>query len=413
MKKLVTILTLALIITLTACDTKSTSNDKCPANEYGNHDWVSATCVKPTHCSNCGLYKDENLANYHNWDTDDSGLIKCNNCSILRDDWLLQQGEQTHDTTENNSSVNSQIDSSQSNLMTEDNLNTATESNVPTDTNCAHSFSKATCTESSICTKCGKFNSNALGHDWGNPTCTTSRSCLVCFAVDPYSEPLGHDYVQGECTICGEDDPTYTEVNLTSTTYNVYLEDENYTAYITMIGGETIEYDIDDTSIVTCEWGDWDGDTIPLTFKPNSSGETYVIVSAKGYNESITIYITVNNPTPEDLTTLTIEGVGEELKQYNTGLPNTNKLHSATYRIGNYPNDTVAIWVDFIVSCTDCVDYNGYISLRYNLYNSSGVVYKTGTTLTAFTHTDTQYAGELVFSDLPPDDYKLVFSSKY
>ena len=317
-----------------------------------------------------------------------------------------------------------------------------------------HSFVNATCTEPKICQNCNKTDGkalghtevidaavdptcttkgltegkhcgvcndilvrqteiNKLGHDWGNPTCTTPRSCLVCFTVDPNSEPIGHSYMQGECIICGADDPDYIALTLTSTKYNISLQEDSDVAYITMIGGETIVYDIDDTSVVLCEWGDWDGDTIPLTFYPVSSGNTFVTVYIEDYDVSIRINITVNISTPSDLTTLTIEGVGEELKQYNNGLPNTNKLHSATYRIDDYVNNTVAIWVDFVVSCIDCVDYTGYIRLRYNLYNSNGVVVETGTTITEFTHIYTQYAGTLVFSDLPPDDYKLVFSDKF
>lgn len=178
---------------------------------------------------------------------------------------------------------------------------------------------------------------------------------------------------------------------------------------------DSISYEVDNESMLSCEWGEWDGYNTELYITPRNSGATSIrVYVTEAPNIYETIYVTVAAPlTPADLTTLTIEGVGQEFKQYNTGLPNTNKLHSATYRINNYPNDTVAIWVDFVVSCTNCVDYNGYIRLRYNLYNSSGVVVKTDKTITQFTKTYTQYAGSLVFSDLPPDDYKLVFSSAY
>lgn len=229
------------------------------------------------------------------------------------------------------------------------------------------------------------------------------------------SQPLSQQdpTIESNNTLHIEDESIYTSPTITASKTNLKLNNTSSVVYITVSDDCTIEYDISDTNIVNCEWGDWDGYTVPLTFNPISSGETYVTVSLEGYNKKITIYVDVNMHTPSDLTTLAIEGVGKEFDQYTTGLPNTNKLHSATYRIDNYVNDTVAIWVDYIVSCTDCVNYTGYIELRYNLYNSSGVVVKTGTAITEFTHTYTQYAGTLVFSDLPTDNYKLVFSSKY
>ncbi|MBQ7119901.1 MAG: S-layer homology domain-containing protein, partial [Oscillospiraceae bacterium] len=213
---------------------------------------------------------------------------------------------------------------------------------------------------------------------------------------------------------------------ISASTYSLNLTDETTITITTTYkdeeypGGVTLNANYD-SSVINVKWeesdiGYWDN---PLRIIPIKNGTTTLRISlVENPNEYQDVIVTVsgfdtNMSTPTDLTTLTIEGMGEEFKQYNTGLPNTNKLHSATYRINNYPNDTVAIWVDFIVSCTDCVDYNGYIQLRYNLYNSSGVVVKTGTTITEFTHTYTQYAGTLSFSSLPPDDYKLVFSSKY
>ena len=208
-----------------------------------------------------------------------------------------------------------------------------------------HSFINATCTEPKVCQNCNKTDGkalghtevvdasveptcttkgltegkhcsvcnailvqqteiNKLGHDWGNPTCTTPRSCLVCFAVDPNSEPIGHSYMQGECIICGADDPEYTTHSLTSTTYDITLEYDSYDAYITMIGYGTIVYDIDDTSVVACEWGDWDGDVIPLTLTPISSGNTVVTVYIEDTNESICINVEVIKHTHDYSNTL-------------------------------------------------------------------------------------------------------------
>ena len=41
-------------------------NFGCPAQEYGNHSWDTATCLRPSKCYNCGVYKDDKIGN-HNW----------------------------------------------------------------------------------------------------------------------------------------------------------------------------------------------------------------------------------------------------------------------------------------------------------------------------------------------------------
>ncbi|MBQ8433591.1 MAG: hypothetical protein IJX23_02150 [Clostridia bacterium] len=124
-----------------------------------------------------------------------------------------------------------------------------------------HNFYNATCTEPKTCTSCNLKEGAALGHSYTSvvqaPTCTkqgyTTHTCSACgdTKVDTYVESnghtvvidnavsatctragltegkhcsicnvvlvkqgrvdaLGHDYVQGECTICGDDDPNYT-----------------------------------------------------------------------------------------------------------------------------------------------------------------------------------------------------------
>ncbi len=55
-----------------------------------NHNWGAPTCIEPAQCSKCDRYKDEKLADHHNWYEYDS-RTKCTNCSILREDWLAQQ----------------------------------------------------------------------------------------------------------------------------------------------------------------------------------------------------------------------------------------------------------------------------------------------------------------------------------
>ena len=208
---------------------------------------------------------------------------------------------------------------------------------------------KATCTEDGTKVRycsCGEMQTqtiSALGHTevidaFVEPTCTTEgltegKHCSVCNEIlvqqteinklehnyiytsnpptcieDGYITSIcdcgetlfkeivpadGHEFENGVCVYCYEDDPDYTALSLSSTTYNINLTDYSDVAYITMIGGETVTYDIDDESVVSCEWGEWDGDIIPLTFTPVSSGNTVVTVYIKDYDVSITINVSV------------------------------------------------------------------------------------------------------------------------
>lgn len=206
-----------------------------------------------------------------------------------------------------------------------------------------HQFVDATCTTPKICQNCQLTEGVALGHTEVidvavAPTCTAKgltegKHCSVCDEIlvqqieinklehnhiytgepatcteDGYITAIcdcgdilfkevvpadGHEFENGICIYCYEEDPDYTPLSLSSTTYNVSLEDDSYVAYITMIGYGTIVYEIDDTSIVACEWGDWDEDVIPLTFTPISSGSTFVTVYIEDYDISIRINVTV------------------------------------------------------------------------------------------------------------------------
>lgn len=135
---------------------------------------------------------------------------------------------------------------------------------------------------------------DATGHDWGNPTCTTARSCLVCWAPDPSGKPLGHSFVQGVCEICGHGETNDPEPKVTADRNNLNLSYETETVYITLLNWDVIEYDIANSSIVDCEWGEWDGDTIPLTFIPLSSGKTTVRVYPEGYSGGVVINVSVS-----------------------------------------------------------------------------------------------------------------------
>ena len=154
-----------------------------------------------------------------------------------------------------------------------------------------HSWQEATCTSPKICTRCNKTEGEALGHSWQEATCTSPKTCTRCSETE--GESKGHTFEDGECIDCNKEDPDFVSLTLTSSTYNINLTDYSYVAYITMIGGETILYDINDESVVSCEWGEWNGNIIPLTFTPVSSGNTFVTVYIEDYNKSIKINVSV------------------------------------------------------------------------------------------------------------------------
>ena len=182
--------------------------------------------------------------------------------------------------------------------ITDDSSNSNTDTQKPHEHSFKSTVTEPTCTTAGYTTyacECGTAYKDdykdAEGHKWNEATCITPKMCPVCKATE--GEPEGHTFEDGECIYCYEDDPDYVALTLTSTKYNINLEENSDVAYITMIGGETITYDIDDTSVVRCEWGEWDGDVIPLSFFPVSVGETVVTVYIKDTNKSIQINVEV------------------------------------------------------------------------------------------------------------------------
>ena len=57
-------------------------SSNCPADEYGNHDWSTPTCVNPAQCYKCDAYKDDKLGQHSFW-TDSDGFNECVYCGIL------------------------------------------------------------------------------------------------------------------------------------------------------------------------------------------------------------------------------------------------------------------------------------------------------------------------------------------
>ncbi len=59
-----------------------------------------------------------------------------------------------------------------------------------------------------------------------------------------------------------------------------------------IIGGK-VRYEVADTSIVKCEWGKFDGDTIPLYITPVSNGRTTINIIGLATDEQVTVNVLV------------------------------------------------------------------------------------------------------------------------
>ncbi len=116
--------------------------------------------------------------------------------------------------------------------------------------------------------------------------------------------------------------PEESKVSVSET--EVYVKDSPVVVYVTMIGDGTIVYEIEDTNVVSCDWGEWDGDVIPLTIYPESDGKTTIEVYAKGYDERVEIKVTVDITEP---VTPPSDAAARKLKKYimTYGLELTDK----------------------------------------------------------------------------------------
>ena len=65
----------------------SYSDEGCPEDKNGNHDWAPAKCTEPAQCYNCNAYRDDKLGQ-HKFYTDDDGFCDCTYCGIVYDDYI-------------------------------------------------------------------------------------------------------------------------------------------------------------------------------------------------------------------------------------------------------------------------------------------------------------------------------------
>ena len=370
------LLIIATIFLLSSCDDDKNSDDK---SKTCQHQWVEADCLYPKTCRLC--YKTEGEALGHNFIeatcTESKTCAKCN----------LKEGVAIGHTIVIDKSV----------------APTCTETGL---------------TEGKHCSVCNavlvaQTVVDALGHDWGNPTCTTQGSCCICFSVDPDSEPLGHWYdEQGECVFCGEYDPNFIPYTLTADKTTLNLNNSSDVVYITVTGDYVISWENNNENIVRCEWGEWDGYTIPLIFYPVSSGDAFVTVYIKDTDISITINVTVEMPEP----TLTFDEIGKEYKyypSYGSLTYNVNVVNSASYTVTRYSDGTIKFDVELLVANTEYNVSYGYINIDYELYNEDGVCVYTGFVWVDCRYIGRNYVYETSFFVSEPGNYTLVFYDTY
>lgn len=133
---------------------------------------------------------------------------------------------------------------------------------------------------------------------------------------------------------------------------------------VTLRGNGSVKYSIGNTGVVKCEWGTFNGDTIPLKIIPVSEGRTTVRISNTINNETVVINIVSTLKYSDD-----VVRAGYAVRLLYSLLKDNKTLEivNAGYFINNYGNHLV------------CIDYKAK-----NSYG--GIVYKNLSVNVADTH---------------------------
>ena len=166
----------------------------------------------------------------------------------------------------------------------------------------------STCTEDGIKVRycsCGEMQTQIIsaGHTevvdaFVNATCvgtglTEGKHCSVCNTIILEQKVIEKDTIHGHnwayatyeypkhCIWCGlEIGNPVPKPEIISSAYELQLENASYTCYISVLNLDevTLVYDIDNTNIISCIWGDWDDMTTSITITPLSLGSTFVTI---------------------------------------------------------------------------------------------------------------------------------------
>ena len=168
-----------------------------------------------------------------------------------------------------------------------------------------HDWFVATCTTPATCRVCGITNGSADGHNysrwdiWDYPTCTEEGHevswCTICHNRElRLVKPLGHKYVAGICSICGDDSNVYADVSgvtINHTTLNLYIGDTSQLeATITPENAKdkTVKWFTSDDAVVQIS------SSGKITAK--GKGSATITVTTVDGNYSATCMVTVTEP---------------------------------------------------------------------------------------------------------------------
>ena len=118
----------------------------------------------------------------------------------------------------------------------------------------------ATCTSAKTCSRCGKTEGSALGHNWNEATCTSAKVCSRCNKAE--GDAIGHKYTAtvtpATCTTtgyttytCSCGDSYVSDYTESAHTYSNHIcticgkADEHYQAYQNEYDNLTAEYNAD------------------------------------------------------------------------------------------------------------------------------------------------------------------------
>lgn len=108
---------------------------------------------------------------------------------------------------------------------------------------------------------------------------------------------------------------------------------QSYSVTITYLNDNTIEWDVGNSSIATCKWGDgWDGDTCQLIITGASAGSTTVTVRDTVTQDYVDIYVTVTGSS--GYTGDLLGAYGMDFDEFNSVID--NPLSYYDYDDGSY-----------------------------------------------------------------------------